>query len=864
MLMPERSHSQPNPTFVVNGTLNLNGTWHVRWTDGVRGNEEHAERDVIDQARYIAASVPGEIHLDLMREGLLSDPYQGLGCLQARWVEDRIWSYRREFEVPEAAQHGRLWLYFERLELRARVVLNGVELCRHENAFAPLRIEITQAVRANINVLTVHMDGGTLGGLAQPTGNYTTMPDQRFHQRHWLRAPQHQYGWDWATRFVNIGITGDVTLQWSNAPALLTQVVPLVTVTADLSRATVICRVFVEGLGSSPVPGTLQAQLTELGLSLSKSVTVQPGEQCLELTFEVVEPPIWWPRGQGGQPLVHLEAQLIVAEQTVGSASARFGFRHVRVNQEALPEGGQSFIVEVNGQPVFLKGANLVPSDMIHSRADRTRFEQLLALALEANFNFLRVWGGGLYESDDFYQLCDEYGILVWQEFIFACGRYPFQNEDFYKNVKMEARFQIRRLAKHPSLIIWCGNNENEWGAWHWKFDEGVVLPDYALYHHTLPRLLTEEDGTRFYQPSSPFSPGGLDPVLDDVGDQHPWSVGMADTDFRAYRNMISRFPNEGGILGPTSLPTMLACLPEGHQHVGSFAWQVHDNAVDTWGEPSYPNAMLEQWLGLDARVLSIEDFTYWGGLVQGEGLREYIENFRRRMYRSAGAAFWMFNDCWPTTRSWTIVDYYLRRTPAFAAVKRAFAPIHVVVAQEGDDIVVFGINDTQAPRTLDLRYGVFAFTGHYHVDRSAAVTLAPNASTPIARFACHEWTDHLTSTAFAILTDQGMLIARNRLLMPLFKELVLPVPEIQIRLESGKAIFESATFAWGVCLDLQGEEALEDNFFDLYPGIRHEIPWNHEVAPQMVRFGNLSSTQKVDQGVMAQASQDASVSEQP
>jgi beta-mannosidase len=274
----------------------------------------------------------------------------------------------------------------------------------------------------------------------------------------------------------------------------------------------------------------------------------------------------------------------------------------------------------------------------------------------------------------------------------------------------------------------------------------------------------------------------------------------------------------------------------------------VHDNAVDTWGEPSYPNAMLEQWLGLDARTLSIEDFTYWGGLVQGEGLREYIENFRRRMYRSAGAAFWMFNDCWPATRSWTIVDYYLRRTPAFAAVKRAFEPIHVVVVQEGDEIVVFGVNDTQIPRTLDLRYGVFAFTGSYLIDRSASVTLPPNASTSIARFARDEWTDLLSSTAFAVLTDQGRLISRNRLILPLFKELVLPVPEIRVHLQSGKAIFESATFAWGVCLDLQGDEALEDNFFDLYPNIRHEIIWNRDVAPQIIRLGNLSSTQEANQ----------------
>jgi len=193
-------------------------------------------------------------------------------------------------------------------------------------------------------------------------------------------------------------------------------------------------------------------------------------------------------------------------------------------------------------------------------------------LAIEANFNLLRVWGGGLYESDDFYDLCDERGILVWQEFIFACGRYPGTDLEFVASVESEATFQIRRLASHPSLVIWCGNNEMQWiYTVKESLKKGVVLSDYGLFHLVLPRILAEEDPGRYYHPSSPFSPDiAKNPNDDESGDQHPWSIGFGENDFRKYRQMICRFPNEGGILGPTSLPTMLACLPEGQRRYNS------------------------------------------------------------------------------------------------------------------------------------------------------------------------------------------------------------------------------------------------------------------------------------------------------
>ena len=859
------------------GRLDLNGTWKLRWNSGQRGGKpEYATREQTDMDRYIDAAVPGEVHLDLWREGWIADPYVETNVLAARWVEEFLWSYRREFVVPARALRGRSWLVFQSLDLVATIYLNGREIGSHANVFHPCRIETTGKLRKGRNLLTVKLDSGLWSVADKPAEPYVSFADQRLHKRHWLRKPQSQFEWDWAPRLVNVGITGDVALEYTHAAARIDQLVPLAELSPDLRRGTVRVRLFVQGLKDKPSRGELTVEIVETGQRVTAKVQIAPGLAACETTVAVENPCLWWPVGHGRQHRYTVRATLRIDGQTIGRKESRIGFRHVRINQDPHPAGGRYFVIEINGRQIFAKGGNFAPADIIYARIDRDRYDRLTDRALEANFNCLRVWGGGLYESDDFYDLCDRKGILVWQEFIFACSRYPATDIDFHNSVRAEATHNIRRLACHPSLIVWCGNNENEWGCWEWGYDKsGAVLPDYSLFHLTLPRILAEEDPTRFYQPSSPFSPDLQQPNRDDVGDQHPWSVGFANTDFRDYRKMACRFPNEGGILGPTSLPTMLACVGEkdrkrGPQSrgigfggsIGSFAWQVHDNAIADWEEPSWTDRMIDQWLGRNIRKMTIAEFVYWGGLVQGEGLREYCDNFRRRMFDTSSAIFWMYNDTWPATRSWSIVDYYLRRNPSFWAVKRALAPISLVVAQEDGQTIVFGVNETQETVTGELQYGVFNLAGGLPVDLRANVSLAPNASTRLAEFPVSRWKRPKSSMAFAVLRRHGgapkadrgprpgamgrgaptsalgtpKVLARNRLFLPFFKEMNWPAAHVRVRVRAGQAVFTSRTFAWGVCLDLDGDRPLADNFFDVYPGIPHAIPWKGKQPPTILK----------------------------
>ncbi|MBA4387422.1 MAG: hypothetical protein C0404_05535 [Verrucomicrobia bacterium] len=820
--------------------IDLNGIWRVRWSDGQRGRSEFANREESDEMQYINARVPGEIHLDVWKQGWIKDPYIGTNCLAARWVEECIWSYRRFFNVPREALKGRSWLHFAGLDLAATIVLNGHEIGKHNNSFRPCRIEVTGKLKPGRNLLTVHLDGGLFHVAEKPVEGWGLQADAKLHKRHWLRKPQCQFSWDWAPRLINIGITKPVCLEWTSDRVRIDAFVPLADLSADLQKGTVRVRLFVEGLADKPCRGKLTVEMPGTGRKTSVDVELKTGLHPVEACIDVPNPEPWWPVGHGRQKLYTVRASLSVDGRKIGVRTARIGFRHVRVNQDRHPEKGRYFIIEINGRKIFVKGGNFVPVDMIFPRADRKRYDKVTDLALEANFNMLRVWGGGLYEADEFYELCDEKGILVWQEFIFACGKFPVQDEAFHNSVKEEARFNIRRLAPHPSLVVWCGNNEMEWGAWAWGYDRGVVHPDHALFHLTIPRLLAEEDPGRYYQPSSPYSPDGIFPNADDVGDQHPWSIGFHNTDFREYRKMICRFPNEGGTLGPTSLPTMLACLPKDQRYVQSFAWQVHDNSIAGSGEPSPTDRMITQWLGKDVRKMNIEEFVYWGGLVQGEGLREYCENFRRRMFDTSSAIFWMYNDCWPATRSWTVVDYYLRRTPAFAAVRRAMQPLHVVVAEEQDDVVVFGINERPMAWSGVVRFGLFNLAGGRPLDRTLPATLPPNTSTKIASFKKREWKNPSASAAFAMLVEGNAVVARNRIFLPFFKDLKWAEPRLKVRMESGKAIFRSDTFVWGVCLDLNGQRAMPDNFFDVYPGIPHVIPWKSSRRPAVLYTGNL------------------------
>ncbi|MHB9132151.1 MAG: beta-mannosidase [Armatimonadota bacterium] len=832
----------------MSGTISLNGTWGLTWAEGSHLMVPHHYWGTELRGRtLLPAAVPGPIHQVLMDAGLLEDPNLGMNSLKARWVEEMFWIYRHTFTAPAEAAEQTAWLVFDKLEYDAVILLNGEEVGRHANAHRPARINVTGKVRAGENLIVVQTATGLHSSADKPGEGYFSGEIGKLTKRHWCRTAQYQYGWDWNARLINVGILGDVRLEWSAVPRL-DQVTVFAVPTADLAKATMHVRATIDGVNDVPVEAVLTARIVETGQEVTLPVTVAAGENRQELTIAVNNPHLWWPIGHGEQFRYTVEVTL-TANGEHQSATRKTGIRRVEIDQTPHPVEGCYCMLKINNRPIFCKGGNWVPADMLYSTVTPERYRQLVDLAIEANFNLLRIWGGAIFADHALLEACDEVGVLIWHDFLFACAKYPGMDPAFAAEVRREVTFAVRELAHHPSLAVWCGNNEIEWGDWGWGYDtEGPTHPHYAIFHHDIPLIVKTEDSSTVHWMSSPYSPDLSHPNNPIIGDQHPWTVSMegGGADFWKYRANVDRFPNEGGILGASSPATLRQFLPEYERDLFSPSWEHHDNpfaALDSQqGALGHAYQTVEMWTGHNPLTMEMDDYAFVSALLQAEGLYEYISNYRRRMFSSASAIFWMYNDSWPVTHGWTIVDYYLRKKLAYHPVRRAFQPVTVVVAEEDGVVTVYGVNDTPQAWTGEVRYGLFNLTGDLPKDAQLAVTLAANASTPLAQFTKAEWEAlELDKTgAFAVLLQDGTITAQHRLFLAPFKALAFAEPAISMNVEYGTLTLNSDTFAWGVCLDVDGELPLADNCIDLLPGIPYTMPWDVKLGePQVVRVGN-------------------------
>lgn len=827
--------------------LDLNGTWKARGFDGQHGSPEAYLGLGADERIFIDAEVPGDIHLDLERVELVEDRNIGLNAQNQRWVEEQIWVYRRCFDAPSVSIGKRAWLVFDALDLVADIYLNGEKIGSHANVFTPYRIDVTGKLKEGENSLAVRIEGGLYSVAEKPSKEYNPAMDHMLHKRSWLRKPQCQFSWDWSPRLVNVGIPRGVRLEWADSARIDALVVyPVLSV--DMKSATIDVRAFVENVTSEPVQAVIRVRVPEADMVVEKAIELPAGMSRQDVTVEIANPKLWWPRPHGDQPLYNVECEIEIAGEIADLAKRRTGIRSVRIMQDPHPEAGRYFIIEINGRPIFAKGGNWVPPDTIYSEIDAERYRKLVELAVEANCNCLRIWGGGLYADHAMLDACDELGVMVWHDFIFACSKYPSDNPEFLANVRAEIEYQVRDLSPYPSLVVWCGNNELEWGAWGWGYDQDKAWPDYALYHLVMPRIMHDEDPSRPYWPSSPYSLDFAHPTDHTTGDQHPWDVTLfgEGTNFWWYRTDNSRFPNEGGVLGATGMATLRQFLPSDQQRLFSPTWEFHDNACNYWQGAGVCYKYVEDWLGLKPDELSFEDYVFLSGLLQAEGLSEYINNYRRRMHSSASAIFWMYNDTWPASHGWTIVDYYLRRKLSYHPVRRAFAPVQVVAAVEGEKILIVGINETPETWMGEARFGLFNLMGGLPVDVTQSVSLPSNQSTVIVEMPLSEL-ERLgfeNAGVFALLFQDDSTIAQNRLFMAKFKDLKWTESDIRVERRGANAVFTSDTFAWGVCLDPDGDSPIADDLFDLLPGIPYKVKWNPDLAlPEVRKKGNTTSS---------------------
>lgn len=814
-------------------TILLNGDWKIFFDDGLRGGSAYQHIAPYNNCKWFDATVPGEIHQDLMNLNIIDNIYEYDNILKARWVEEQIWTYRRTFNLDKRMLTQECCLELNKLNLNAKIFLNGNYLCSHDNFFYPCVIEVGDKLREGENVLLVQIESGLFANSDNPVNNYftaTLTEDIKLHKRIWMRKPQCECGWDWTQRLLNVGIGGDVCLKFYDnfrvGDTCITAIVEndyslgKIVVKQDITPKTSSKKEETINLaGISSVSANVNEKFictTKLCIKILDNTYIFEHDITTSTTQIISEiiidnPMLWNPIGYGNQNLY----EVMVYIDDFHIVSKEVGFRKVIVNQDKHPVSGSYFIFEINDNKIFAKGSNLVPIDMLMCNRTNDKYDKIVDKALEAGFNFLRIWGGGLYEEDYFYDLCNKKGILVWQEFIFACATYPVHDIMFKNSVLKEAAYNIKRLSSNPSLIAWCGNNEQEWQTF--TMGEGKIQhPDYVLYHCLLPVLLKELDPSKYYQPSSPFSPDHNLPNLDNMGDQHPWGVGIGNQDFYMYRNYECRFPNEGGLLGPTGLINHKKCLRENQRYLHSFDYYIHDNILENYSvNPSCsPDEMTEIFMDIEASKLELSEYIFLGGLLHSEGLKEYINNFSRRKYDVSGAIFWMFNDYWPCTRSWTIIDSCANKTPAFNSVKRAFRDIKTVIVHNSQTLQydIYAVNDTLISITKTIEFGFVKFDGEYILSNQKEILFEANTSTLVLSLDANA-IDSSDATPYTLM--DGVV---ERMFILRFKELKLKTCQIMIEKCNDGFVLKSDKFVWGVCLGINGDEDYSDNFFDMLP----------------------------------------------
>jgi beta-mannosidase len=552
-----------------------------------------------------------------------------------------------------------------------------------------------------------------------------------------------------------------------------------------------------------------------------ETARVRAGQNTVKLTLAVANPRLWWPNGLGAQPLYTLRARALEGARAVAEASARVGIRTLELRQTP-DEWGKSFEFVVNGVPVFGKGGNWIPADSFPNRVTPARYRHLLESCRDANMNMVRVWGGGIYEEDAFYELCDELGLMVWQDFMFACSMYP-GDEAFLESVRHEAVDNVKRLRNHPSIVLWCGNNEIEtaWMHWGWKDRLPAALwDDYKkLFHGVLPAVVAEHDPTRAYWPSSPSSNLEDDADSQKTGDIHYWEVWHASKPFAEYTRQSPRFLSEYGFQSFPLLETVKTYASPQDYDIESPVMKAHQR------HPRGNELIREYMLRDFPKPKDFESFLYVSQVLQAEGIKTGTEHFRRIMPRNMGALYWQVDDCWPVA-SWSGMDYYGRWKAMHYYARRFFNDVLVSTNDEADAVAVYVTTDRAKPERAALRVRVRDFKGRTLSERSEPVELAPVSSRAVLRLpkaGLLGGADPKAVYLEAELSSGGRVVSTNRHFFAPYKDLLAPRPTL--RAEPGRAggattvTVTSDTFARAVWLSLDGRASFSDNFFDLAPG---------------------------------------------
>ena len=672
--------------------------------------------------------VPSVVQQSLYENGLIPHPYLGTVENDLLWISDHPWDYTLHFDADkDLFEKENIELVFEGLDTYAEVKLNGEKLFFADNQFRAWKPEVKDLLKEKDNFLEVHFIRYDSTQLALYEQHQPKLPEKYAVSR---KAP-YQHGWDWAPRYKNVGIWKPVKLMGWNEARL--EDAYIVTQTANEKKAELMLHLDYESEREEDVEVIIEVgPSTGSGTSAitnqeRRTLSLSKGRQHTVLPFTIDNPQLWWPNEMGEQPLYDFEVVLKKGDRVLDTKKIKTGIKTFEMVDE--PDSiGRAFYFKVNGVPMYAKGANYVPEEMIETWINADNTLKLLRMAKDAHFNMLRVWGGGIYPSDDFFNICDSLGILVWQDFMYAGTMYP-GDVTFLDNARIEAEEQIRRLASHPSLALWCGGNEISEGYYNWGWqkslrwseeDDQAIKEGYdQLFKGILPWAVEIYDGTRPYWPSSPSKGWGRPESLTD-GDVHYWGVWWGEQPYEMYREKVGRFNSEYGYQSYPDYQTLLKivqgeALSKDAEIIA--AHQKHPRGthqIDDFIRKYYPYSD------------DFERYVYLSQLSQAYGMEIAIEAHRTAKPYNMGTLYWQLNDAWPVT-SWSSIDYYGNWKALQYKLKTLYAPVLLSLDQK--DYGVFITSDLMRDLNGNLKVKVVDFEGKVFFENSTEAYVSANSN---------------------------------------------------------------------------------------------------------------------------------------
>lgn len=788
---------------IINTTLSLDSEWQLART----GDDSS-----------LSVDIPFDVHSALLEAGKIEDPYWRDREPDTDWVHQSDWLLRREFDL--ASVDGRYTLTLDGVDCHAEVSLNGSRIGELGNRFLRHDIDATAALVQGRNRLEIRLLSNASEAKRRADEAPFPVPHIHWNNRiphyNFLRKPQCDAGWDWNIALSPVGIYGSVTLQRSD-PLRLDDV--LVRQFHQDGQVRVELELHVDAAGAVETEAKLQLD----GQNLCEAVRIWPGSNTVILSADIEQPRLWWPAGHGNQEMYDLTVS--IGEQT---RKLRIGLRQVELLSNP-DEIGHRFAFRINGREIFMRGANWIPADALPQRATPEAVADLLDSAVEANMNMLRVWGGGTYEPDWFYQMCSERGLMIWQDFMFACNLYPAQDKRWLNNVRQEARQQIRRLSAHPCLALWCGDNELV-GALGW-FKEAQDNRDryLALYdrlNHALEETMLDEAPGIPWWPSSPsvgplnFGDGWHD---DTSGDMHFWDVWHSAKDFEHYRSVRPRFCSEFGFQSFPSTRLIESFTEEQDRNVSSPVMEIHQR--NKGGNSRIVETMARYFRFPE----KFDDMLWLSQIGQGLAMKTAIEFWRSNKPRCMGTLYWQLNDTWPVA-SWASLEYGGGWKATQYLARRFFAPLLVTAQPDAasGEIVLWAVNDTSEAVSLKVNVRSVRFQGAVDelgqwqadvpTDRAVEVTRLPAGSLVDDAFVHFDWSD-----------ASGTLTGENEYLPRRPKEYAVGQPTITAETATradGTATVTLSTDrpALWVTWDLGGDVVWSDNCLTLLPGRPREL----------------------------------------